>query len=32
VWLDVANHPARGQEQAELIFRKVLAPRGTSSK
>jgi len=25
-WLDVANHPARGREQAELIWRKVLAP------
>ena len=24
VWLDVLNHPTRGQEQAEHIFRKVL--------
>ncbi|MBZ5659883.1 MAG: restriction endonuclease [Acidobacteriia bacterium] len=26
VWLDVANHPARGKEQAEQIWKKVLAP------
>lgn len=26
IWLDVANHPARGKEQAEQIWRKVLAP------
>ncbi|MDR6155550.1 hypothetical protein QF021_003639 [Acidovorax delafieldii] len=26
VWLDVLNHPTRGQEQAEHIFRKVLLP------
>ncbi len=26
VWLDVLNHPTRGQEQAEHIFRKVLRP------
>lgn len=25
-WLDVSNHPARGQEQADLIYRKVLQP------
>lgn len=24
VWLDVANHPSRGEEQAELIYQKVL--------
>ena len=24
VWLDVAAHPSRGEEQAELIYRKVL--------
>lgn len=26
VWLDVASHPSRGNEQAALIWRKVLAP------
>jgi hypothetical protein len=26
VWLDVASHPSRGPEQAELIRRRVLAP------
>lgn len=26
VWLDVAHHPSRGAEQAELIYRKILAP------
>jgi hypothetical protein len=26
VWLDVAAHPARGAEQAEEIWRRVLAP------
>ena len=26
VWLDVAHHPGRGAEQAELIYRKILAP------
>lgn len=26
VWLDVSNHPARGAEQAELIYRNVLRP------
>ncbi|HKP75891.1 MAG TPA: hypothetical protein VJT67_10140 [Longimicrobiaceae bacterium] len=26
VWLDVASHPTRGEEQADLIQRKVLAP------
>lgn len=25
-WLDVASHPTRGREQAELVWRKVLAP------
>jgi hypothetical protein len=25
-WLDVANHPARGKEQAEQIWKKVLGP------
>lgn len=25
VWLDVASNPSRGEEQAELIYRKVLA-------
>jgi hypothetical protein len=26
VWLDVSSHPSRGQEQAELIRRRVLEP------
>jgi hypothetical protein len=26
VWLDVSDHPARGREQADVIFRKVLKP------
>jgi len=29
VWLDVASHPSRGQEQADLIYRKVIEPRLT---
>jgi len=26
VWLDVAQHPSRGREQADLIWRRILAP------
>jgi Restriction endonuclease len=26
VWLDVAQHPSRGKEQADVIWRKILAP------
>ena len=26
IWLDVANHPARGKDQAEQIWKKVLGP------
>ena len=26
IWLDVSNHPARGKEQAEQIWKKVLGP------
>lgn len=26
VWLDVASYPARGQEQADLIYRKIIEP------
>lgn len=26
VWLDVSSHPARGREQADLVFRKVIKP------
>jgi hypothetical protein len=26
VWLDVANHPSRGEEQADLIYEKALRP------
>lgn len=26
VWLDVANHPSRGAEQADFIYKKVMSP------
>jgi hypothetical protein len=26
VWLDVSNHPTRGKEQSDEIWRRVLAP------
>ena len=26
VWLDVANHPSRGEEQANLIYEKNIRP------
>jgi len=26
VWLDVVNHPSRGEEQAKLIYEKILRP------
>jgi hypothetical protein len=26
IWLDVSQHPARGREQADLIWEKILAP------
>jgi hypothetical protein len=26
VWLDVSQHPSRGKEQADLIWRKILSP------
>jgi hypothetical protein len=26
VWLDVAQHPARGREQGDIIYRRILAP------
>jgi len=25
VWLDVSQHPSRGKEQADLIWRKILS-------
>jgi hypothetical protein len=28
VWLDVSNHASRGKEQAEQIWKRVLAPSG----
>jgi hypothetical protein len=31
VWLDVAQNPARGKEQADMIWRKVLGPALESS-
>src|SRR5690349_1619077 len=32
VWLDVGQHPSRGKEQADLIWRKILAPTLESSE
>jgi len=32
VWLDVSQHPSRGKEQADLIWRRILAPSLESSK
>jgi hypothetical protein len=32
VWLDVGQHPSRGKEQAELIWRRVLSPALESSE
>src|SRR5215470_10780051 len=32
VWLDVSQHPSRGKEQAELIWRKILSPAFESSE
>lgn len=32
VWLDVSQHPARGKEQADLIWRKILSPAFESSE
>jgi restriction endonuclease len=32
VWLDVGQHPSRGKEQAERIWRKILAPALESSE
>ena len=32
VWLDVSQHPSRGREQADLIWRKILSPALESSK
>jgi hypothetical protein len=26
VWLDVSAHPARGKEQADVIYRRVIKP------
>ena len=26
IWLDVAQHPSRGKEQAEVIWKKIIAP------
>jgi hypothetical protein len=26
IWLDVAQHPSRGREQADIIWRRILAP------
>jgi len=26
IWLDVAQHPSRGREQADVVWRKILAP------
>jgi hypothetical protein len=32
VWLDVGQHPSRGKEQADLIWRKILASAFESSE
>ena len=32
VWLDVSQHPSRGKEQADLIWRKILSPALESSE
>jgi hypothetical protein len=32
VWLDVAQHPSRGREQADVIWRKILAPAFESNQ
>jgi hypothetical protein len=32
VWLDVVQHPARGKEQADMIWRKILSPALESSE
>lgn len=32
VWLDVSQHPSRGKEQADLIWRKILSPALGSSQ
>jgi hypothetical protein len=32
VWLDVGQHPARGKEQADVIWRKILAPAFESER
>jgi len=32
VWLDVGQHPARGKEQADMIWRKILSPAFESSE
>ena len=32
VWLDVGQHPARGKEQADMIWRKILSPTFESSE
>jgi hypothetical protein len=32
IWLDVGQHPSRGKEQADLIWRRILSPALDSSK
>jgi hypothetical protein len=32
IWLDVAQHPSRGREQADVIWRRVLAPAFESNQ
>jgi hypothetical protein len=32
IWLDVAEHPARGREQANIIYRRILAPAFETNK
>jgi hypothetical protein len=32
IWLDVAQHPSRGREQADVIWRRILAPAFESNR
>jgi hypothetical protein len=31
VWLDVSQHPSRGKEQADLVWRRILFPAWEST-
>jgi hypothetical protein len=32
VWLDVGQHPSRGKEQADVIWKRILSPAFESSQ